>query len=267
MDELKRLPDNNRFTFNYCNRFSQILVVDGKYFNVVNGRDNPDWILLWSFDYFYHDIPVIDIVPFESYSAWSRFFSYFRILNHYPKLIICDDNINIKMAAYDKFPGVKIQTCHNHFKENIRRKLRTRSECTHKPLMQRLEQILGCKLDDNNMNKRLFALYRDYRNDPVAVSVLTNIQKYKSELVGYRGIPSSPLTTNIIEGMNAHIESRLQSLRSFQSVSHAKLWFNGYILRRRLFPYTDCKKKFKHLRGKTGVSQTKKHGVDIPSYF
>ena len=51
-DELKKLPDNNEFTFKHCDRFSQILVCDGKYFNVVNGKSNPDWVLLWGFDYF-----------------------------------------------------------------------------------------------------------------------------------------------------------------------------------------------------------------------
>ena len=33
-EELEKLPNNNQFTFNYCNRFSHIFVFDGKYFNV-----------------------------------------------------------------------------------------------------------------------------------------------------------------------------------------------------------------------------------------
>ena len=78
---------------------------------------------------------------------------------------------------------------------------------------------------------------------------------------------SAPLTTNIIEGMNGHIEQRLGSICSFQSVSYARLWFNGYILKRRLTEYTDAKGKFRYMNGKTGVSRTKKQGVDIPSYF
>lgn len=266
-DELKKLPDNNRFTHTYCNRFSSTLVVDGKYFNVINGKENTDWILLWSLDYFYHDIPVIDVVPSESYSAWARFFSYLRILNQYPQLLVCDDNANIKMAALDKFPGVRIQTCHNHFKENIRRDLKVRSDSTYHSFMERLETILGHKLDDHVMNTKLFALYRDFGSDPLVASILTNVHKYRSELTAYRGIPSAPLTSNLIEGMNNQIEQRLTSICSFQSVAHAKLWFNGYILKRRFTPFTDCRGKFKRLNGKTGIEQTKKIGVDIPSYF
>jgi hypothetical protein len=263
--ELKKLPDNNQFTFNFCNRFSQILVCDGKYFNIASERY--DWVLLWGFDYFRHDIPVILVAPSESYASWAKFFTFFRIINNYPRLVVCDDNLNEKLAAREKLPGVKIQACYNHFKENIRRDLKVRSDDKYKPFMRRVEDILSGKRTDADRNKRLFALYRDYREDPVCVSVLANIDKYKGELLAYRGIPRAPVTSNIIEGMNSHIEARLHSLRSFQSVAHAKLWFNGFILKRRFTKYTDCKGKFKLLNGKTGVEMTKKLEIVLPTYF
>lgn len=263
--ELKKLPDNNEFTFKYCNRFSQILVCDGKYFNIAS--EKYDWVLLWGFDYFRHDIPVITIAPSESYASWSKFFSYFRIINNYPRLVVCDDNSNEKMAARACFPGIRIQTCYNHFKENIRKELKIRSDTTYKPFMKRIENVLTVKLSDDAMNKMLFALYRDYRTDPVCVSVLTNIERYKKELLAYRGIPQAPITSNIIEGMNSHIEARLHSLRSFQTVRYAKLWLNGYILKRRLTKYTDCKGKFRYMNGKTGVQMTKKERISLPLYF
>lgn len=265
--ELKNLPDNNAFTHTYCNRFSSIIVCDGKYFNVVNGSDNRDWVLLWGLDYLRHDIPVISVVPSESYASWARFFSYFRLLNSHPRLVVCDDNANEKLAARNAFPTVMIQTCYNHFKENIRRDLGVRSDETYRPFMRRIEEVLAGKRTDEDRNKRLFALYRDYRSDPVCVSVLTNIDRYKQELLGYRGIPQAPVTSNIIEGMNSHIEARLHSLRSFQSITHAKLWFNGFILKRRFTKFTDCRGKFRHLNGKTGVELTKKERVTLPLYF
>ena len=117
------------------------------------------------------------------------------------------------------------------------------------------------------MDRRLFALFRDYRDDPVCVSILTNIQRYKEELLSYRNIKGSPLTTNLIEGLNSHLEARLTSLRAFQSVSYAKLWMNGYILKRRMTPWTGCTGKFKKLNGKRGVDLTKKQRVNIPTYF
>lgn len=266
---LKKLPNNNQFTFNYCSRFSTIFVFDGKYFNVAT--DKYDWVLLWGFDYLRHDIPVFTIAPSENYQAWSRYFSYFRILSCFPKLAVCDDNPNLKMAVKSRFPGCKIQTCYNHFKENIRRDLHVRSDKTNKyrNFMDRIESILNSsnKLSDETFNKWMFCLYRDYNNDPVCLQVLTNIEKYKTELLAYRGIPQAPLTSNMIEGFNGHLEKRLQKIQSFQTVSYARLWFNGYVLKRRFTKFTDCSGKFRYLNGKRGVDQTKKERVILPLLF
>lgn len=264
-EELLKLPNNNQFTFNYCSRFSNTFVFDGKYFNVASG--DHDWVLLWGIDYFRHDIPICLVAPSESYQSWSKFFFYFRIISHHPELLVCDDNTNLKMAARKNFPEVRIQTCFNHFKENIRRDLKVRSDDTYKPFMRRIEQVLTEKLTDMDMNKKLFALFKDYQNDLVALSILTNIQRYRPQLTAYRGIPQSPVTTNIMEGLNSHLESRLFALRSFQSSAHAKLWINGYVLKRRFTKFTDCKGKFKHLNGKTGAMMTQKPSIVLPTFF
>ncbi|MBI4004920.1 transposase [Candidatus Roizmanbacteria bacterium] len=268
-EELQKLPNNNQFTFRYCNRFSHIFLFDGKYFNVASSKY--DWVLLWGIDYFRHDIPIFIIAPSENYQSWSKFFFHFRLLNHHPQLLVCDDNVNLKMAARKHFPQVKIQTCYNHFKENIRRNLHIRSDKTnqYRDFMRRIESVLSSsqKISDETLNHWLWTLYRDYHKDPLCLSILTTIEKYKSELLSYRNIHQAPLTTNLIEGMNSHLEARLQALRSFQTVEHAKLWWNGFILKRRLTPFTDCRGKFRFLRGKTGVEMTKKQGIAIPTYF
>lgn len=175
------------------------------------------------------------------------------------------------MAARRSFPSAKIQTCYNHFKENIRRDLHVRSnEGKHyRDFMGRIESILDSseKLSDETFNNWFYCLYRDYHADPVALSVLTTIEKYKTELLAYRHIPQAPLTTNLIEGMNGHLEARLQKLRSFQTIHHARLWLNGYILKRRFTKFTDCDGKFRFLRGKAGVQMTKKERVELPLLF
>lgn len=149
-EELRKLPNNNQFTFKYCSRFSTTFVFDGKYFNV-QGQEH-DWVLLWGVDYFRHDIPIYWVAPSESYQSWSKFFFYFRIISHHPELLVCDDNTNLKMAARRNFPEVRIQTCFNHFKENIRRDLKVRSEVRYKVFMRRIETILTEKLNDEAMN-------------------------------------------------------------------------------------------------------------------
>jgi hypothetical protein len=265
--ELAKLPNNNQFTFRYCNRFSQIFLFDGKYFNVAD--QDRDWVFLWGIDYLRHDIPVFILAPSESYQSWAKVFSYFRIINHFPALVVCDDNVNLKMAAREKFPAVRIQACYNHFKETIRRDLKVRSDKRYIPFMKRIETLLdfSVKLSEENFMIWYTALYRDYHADPVCLSVLLTIAQYKKELLAFRGIPGAPLTTNLIEGMNGHLEKRLFSLQSFQSVAHAKLWFNGYVLKRRFTKFTDCRGKFRYLNGKTGVQMTQKYGVIVPGYF
>ena len=268
-EELKKLPNNNQFTFNYCNRFSQIFLFDGKYFNVASAKY--DWVLLWGIDYLRHDIPVFMIAPSENYASWRKFFSYFRILTVYPQLLVCDDNVNLKMAARSAFPAVKIQACYSHFKENIRRDLHIRSDKTkqYQNFMTRIESIFSSsrKIADETFNHWLWTLYRDYHKDSLCLNILITIEKYKTELLAYRNIPYAPVTTNLIEGMNGHLEARLQKLRSFQTVEHARLWFNGYILKRRFTKFTDCRLKFRHLRGKRGVDQTKKERAYLPLLF
>lgn len=120
------------------------------------------------------------------------------------------------------------------------------------------EEELG-KLPDNN---KFTFMYCNRFSDTLAT-----IERYRVELTGYRGIPDSPVTTNIIEGLNSHLESRLFSLRSFQSVAYAKLWFNGYVLKRRFTKFTDCRGKFRSLNGKRGVDLSKKVDVDLPTFF
>lgn len=268
-NELARLPDNNQFTFNYCSRFSPIFLFDGKYFNIAGQRT--DWVFLWGVDYLRHDIPVFILAPSESYQSWVKLFSYFRVINHYPTLVVCDDNVNLKMAARHKFPAVKIQTCYNHFKKNIRRDLKVRSDKTnqYRDFMRRIESILdsSSKLSHENFMVWMSTLVRDHATDPVCMSVILMIRKYQAELFAYRGIPGSPLTTNLIEGMNGHLKKRLFSLQSFQSVTHARLWFNGYVLKRRMTKFTDSRGKFRYLNGKTGVQMTQKQGIVLPSYF
>lgn len=264
-EELKKLPNNNQFTHKYCDRFSHIFVVDGKYFTVKGYKYG--YCLLWGIDYFRHDIPVFTLAPTENYQAWVKYFSYFRILSHHPQLLVCDDNVNIKMAARNSFPTVKIQTCTNHFKENIRRELRVRTDKTYLHFSREVDHILSQKLSDEVFNKWMGVLFEDYAHDPVTLSVLVTIEKYKLQLLAYRGIKGAPTTTNLMESFNSHLESRLFSLKHFNSVAHARLWLNGYILKRRLTKFTSCSQKFKWLNGKSGVQMTRKQNVVLPTLF
>lgn len=61
-----------------------------------------------------------------------------------------------------------------------------------------------------------------------------------------------PLTTNLIEGFNSTtLEIRLTSIRGFKWEENAKNYINALILKYRFHKFTDCKKKFKHLNGRS----------------
>ena len=265
LEELERLPKNNQFTFNHCNQFSKIFEFDAKYINILGFEKKQAF--LWGVDYVYHDFPIILLAHSESYRAWATFFEYFRILNHYPEYLVCDDNSPLKIAARHKFPKVKIQTCTNHFSEKVRRHLRVRSNDKYKEFSKGIDHLLSVKRSTKDFNKVLFTLFEKYKKDPVALQIIVELGKRRKEFLAFQGIRGAPTTTNMIESFNSHLESRLKSLHHFYSFRHAKLWLNAYVLKRRYTEFVSCKGKFKHLNGKTPLQQTKKPDVDLPPLF
>jgi hypothetical protein len=61
-----------------------------------------------------------------------------------------------------------------------------------------------------------------------------------------------PKTTNLIEGFNSStLEIRFTSIRGFEKEKYARDYINALILKYRFHAFTDCKKKFIHLNGKS----------------
>jgi len=61
-----------------------------------------------------------------------------------------------------------------------------------------------------------------------------------------------PKTTNLIEGFNSTtLEMRFTTIRGFEKEENARNYINALILKYRFHQFTDCKKKFKHLNGKS----------------
>jgi hypothetical protein len=96
---------------------------------------------------------------------------------------------------------------------------------------------------------------------------MLDIERRKDLLLGYHKRRKIPVTTNLIEGLNSHLDARVTGLKGFESFQHAKLWLNAYFLRRRTKKFTDCRGKFRRLNGKTSLEITKKSEVEIPNFF
>lgn len=194
---LNNLPDNNKLTFKYCSRFSNIHIPDGKYIHIKGyQRKIP---LLWGIDYTTHDIPVFLLAPSENFQSWGKYFELFRIINHYPILIICDDNTALKTAARLKFPKAKIQTCYNHFKESIRRDLRVRTDITYKGFSLGIDRILSKKRSERDLNGQLQKLYERNQNNLVCVKIIADIERNKEDFLAFTGVKCAPATNNMIE--------------------------------------------------------------------
>jgi len=265
-EQINNLPHNNSVTKQYCNRFCGIMVVDGKYIKVKGySKAIP---LLWGLDYFSHDIPVFKFAPSENYQSWLKYFGYLKSIKYPLQIVVCDDNENIKMAAKYIFPNVLIQTCQNHFLENIRRDLRVRTEEKYRGFVIDLKtELFLKKINRKDFQGRALKLLKKYRENQIATRYLIKIEKAFDELTAATLVPQAPKDTNLIELYNSHLQARLKSIKGFKSFSSAEKWLNAYILRRRFRKFRDCSAKFRYLNGKTSISQTCQKNGDLPLLF
>lgn len=265
-EQLKNLPHNNEITKRHCDRFCGILIVDGKFVKVRGFEKKIP--LLWGIDYLTHDIPVFELSPSESYESWLKYFGYLKSIKYTLQIVVCDDNENIKLAARYIFPNVIIQTCQNHFLENIRRDLQVRTEEKYRAFVDDLKYwLFSQKFHRADFERRAFKVFEKYKSDPIAVSYLMRVQQYTPELTASSLVQHAPRTTNLMELYNSHLEARLKSIKGFKSFLSAKKWLNAYILRRRFRKFRSCCKKFRYLNGKTSISQTMRKTAVLPLLF
>jgi len=65
-----------------------------------------------------------------------------------------------------------------------------------------------------------------------------------------------PRTTNLQEGYHSHWESRLSSIRGFETEETAKNYLNALVLKKRFSVFTSCRGQFKHLNGKSPLEHS-----------
>ena len=170
--------------------------------------------------------------------------------------MVCDDNINIIQACKNIYPSAIVQICHNHYKENIRKVLQVRTDEQYRPFMQAVASILGKKRSLDDLQKRASGILKKYQQDQRCVSVMIDIQRRHEHLFAYQNLKGLPITNNLIECYNSHLQGRLKTIKGFQSFTHAKSWLNGYFIQRRMKKFTDCSGKFKNLNGKSSLQLT-----------
>jgi len=263
--ELEKLPTCIDVTRQYCQKFSGILQVDGKYLSVSPyDRKIP---VLYGIDYASHDILHFKLAQAESYIICKRFFESLKLTSYPLQAIVSDDNQNIYTAAQYVFPNVVIQLCHVHFLRNMRMLLDCEHCVTHQTFFSALCDLLVVKRSKDDFEKKATFLLDHFSFDQTCDGILIELARKQPYLQGYLAHRGTPTTTNLIESFNSHLEARVRPLKGFESFHHAEVWLNAYFLKRRTTAFTDCSGKFRRLNGKTSLSQTKKPDIDIPIFF
>jgi len=244
IDSLPHCADLSRGpNLHYCG----ILLVDGKYVHVKGFKDKIPCI--YGLDYLTHDIVHFVLSRGENYQTSLSFFQSLKLLGYPLKALICDDNKNFQLACQRVYPKAVIQICHNHYKENIRRSLMVRSDPNYRPFMFEVEKLFSKRRSQEEFFFVARKILFKFGSDSNCQGILLDIEKRKEVLLAYTLEKHIPRTTNLIECFNSHLEGRLKSLKGFESIHHAKLWFNAYFIRRRLKPFTDCTGQFRSLNG------------------
>ncbi|KKQ36239.1 MAG: hypothetical protein US52_C0004G0005 [candidate division WS6 bacterium GW2011_GWA2_37_6] len=250
---LKQVPNSNHVSELVCKYFCGVLIVDGKYLHVKGHEKKIP--LLWGIDYQSHDILVHQLAPSENYQAYFLFFKQLKILNYPLRTLVCDECESLIFAAQFHYPKVKVQICTNHYKEGIRRMLKSRTTPEHEHFIKQIECLFRQK------TLGLYCRYarkllREHSDNELYRKILFDLNKKHEYLIRWLIDKKVPSTSNLIELYNSHLEARVRSMKGFESFYHAELWLNAYVMNRRLSRFSDCSRKFKHLNGKCSLSFT-----------
>lgn len=265
LDTLQSLPHCADVTRQYCQKFSGILLTDGKYVKV-RGYDRKIPVV-YGIDYMTHDIPHYILSEAENYPTCKNFFASLNLMGYPLQAVVCDDNRNIYESCQKVYPNAVVQLCQIHYLRNIRFLLDLDHQPQYRSFFTSLCELFVGKRSPEDFDQRARRLLHSCLHQNICVEILLDLERKKSLLLGYLSHRGIPTTTNLIESFNSHLQGRLDTIKGFESFAHADAWLNAYFLRRRTKKFTDCTGKFKRLNGKTSLSQTQQSGIDLPIFF
>ena len=264
--ELSSLPSNTQLTKTLCDpkRFSGILILDGKYVAVKGfNRKIP---FLYGIDYLTHDIPLGELYVAEDAISFVQFFHRLLALGYNLTIVVADDRLGLKQALNKVFPLARLQLCHNHYLENIRKLLKVRTQPTYQHFFNSLRlHVFLAGINDLTIDQGLWHVMTRYaKQNGLLVNILGDIKHRRIDLFSYLTVKDCPNNTNLIELYNSHLNGRLKTIKGFQSFSSARCWLNAYIIRRRTKTLTDCEAKFKYLNKHASLELTIKKQARWP---
>lgn len=148
---LENLPHCADITRDYCQRFSGILLADGKFVKI-KGYDRK-LPVFYGVDYATHDFPSYRLGRNEGFVTCLKFFSSLKLANYPLQAVVCDDNPSIRDACLKVYPGAAVQLCQNHYKQNIRVSLDLAQRPHYQPFMRGIETLFAYKRSESDINK------------------------------------------------------------------------------------------------------------------
>jgi transposase-like protein len=264
--ELQQLPNNTKLTQELCDmrRYSGILILDGKYIKVKGYRKAIP--LLWGLDYLTHDPVIGKLVPAEDTIAFRNIFFALKDMGYPLRAVVVDDRAGITEALKEAFPRAKVQLCHVHYLENIRKILKVRTDMYHQHFFNslRLHVFLESKTIDEVL--RWLKHLKDNRceGNELRLAIVADVYTRIDPLFAYFDVPGCPNNTNLIELYNSHLNARVKSIKGFSGYQNASTWLNAYLIRRRTKPLTDCEETFKYLNGHASLELSIKKQAQWP---
>ena len=221
---------------------------------------------IYGIDYLTHDIPLGDLYAVEDEMSFSVFFSKLKQLGYRLQVVVADDRGGLKRALLKVFPHARLQLCHNHYLENLRRALNVRTEKRYQHFFHSLQRHVF--LEAKNQQQVVEGLRHVWnnrtRNKPFLTNILAAVNNRREDLFTYQEVPDCPHTTNIIESYNSHLSGRLKTIKGFESFASAQIWLNAYLVRRRAKQLTDCQGQFRHLNKHASLELTIKKQARWP---
>ncbi len=264
---MNALPENSALSLDYCDRWSGILNVDGKFVQVRGYEKKVPFI--YGLDYHTHDLPTGLLAPSENLEAFHKFFGLVKRIKYVPKLVVGDDSAALQNALKWAFPSVPFQLCQTHYLENIREALKIRTEDRYQTFFGEFEQVLKRGKSKEERYFMLGDIESRYASLDKSVGWCTqNVRDRYHELFAFETVGIlAPHSNNIIESFNSHLQGRLETIKGFESWKGAERWLNAWIIRKRTKPFTDCEKPFEHLNGKCGLEMSIKMGKEFPKWY
>lgn len=265
--ELEQLPLNWELTRDLCDPklFCRILIIDGKYIGVKGFEKKIPFI--YAIDYVTHDVIHGDVFTAEDEASFSQFFSKLKAIGYQVRVVVADDRAGLKTALLKVFPAARLQLCHNHYLENIRKTLKVRTEGRYQHFFNSLRlHVFKEGISEETITQGLLHVQRERTHGvKLLEGILLEIHRRREDLFAYLDIPDCPNNTNLIELYNSHANGRLESIKGFQTTSSAKRWCNALMIRRRTKPFTDCDTPFKHLNKHCSLEYTIKKTARWPT--